>query len=196
MKCLMCGDPAKPRKTTVLDGTMLCEFHFGFQLADEDHFNYRMQQNKATMTPPIEDHPNQIIIPGDDGMPIVDRVRPRQRSRAFKDQKDVVIHSIAPRGGEFPEGTLLPLPSVPRFLSLKEARAWVVEHGGDLLMGMQIVIHRVLDIAMVELERKPVVKLTTKRKYRRDEVADELEDENPELSDGEEGPSSSNGVQS
>lgn len=147
------------------------------------------------MTKPIEDHPDQLIIPGDDGMPIVDRIRPRQKSRAFKDQCDIVIHSIAPKGGEFPEGTLLPLPSVPRFYSLKQANTWVVNEGGDLLMGMQIVIIRVLQISRVEIERKPTIKLVTKRKYRRDEVEDELEDEKPELSDGGEDSASSNGVQ-
>lgn len=86
------------------------------------------------------------------------------RYRLFDDgEGDWCVYQIAPQGGELPHGTLVPIPSAPRFSSAKDATAWIRKNGAEL-NGMQVMTFKAFDISLVEVETRPAIKLTSKPK--------------------------------
>lgn len=121
----------------------------------------------------IIDHPNQMVIPGDDGQPIValNFKRPRQRSHVNKDGRDWMVMQLAPRGSEFPDGTMLPIPSMPRYPNAETAKRDLPNHKSELV-GLQVAVVKVGAIARIEPVQEPAARVVFKRTYRPDEVQD------------------------
>ncbi len=76
---------------------------------------------------------------------------------------DYFISQIAPPGGTFPAGSLLPIPDVPHFEGTKEAMKFV-ENSGDLFAGKQLFVGRGYEILKVEVEQRPKLTITKKPK--------------------------------
>lgn len=85
-----------------------------------------------------------------------------KRYKLWKDG-DYFVSQIAPPGGTFPAGSLLPIPDVPHFEGTKEAMKFI-ENSGDLLAGKQLMIGRGYEILKVEVEQQPKLTITKKPK--------------------------------
>lgn len=81
-----------------------------------------------------------------------------------KGEGDYCIYEIAAPGGNMPQGSLIPLPDIPRFEDTVKAVKWIRNESGDLLMGKQIMIFRAMEIMHVRVETKAVVTFDPKPK--------------------------------
>ncbi len=108
-----------------------------------------------------------LQTPGDDAAAKQTASHPT-KGRRFRvmgaGEGDYCIYSIAPPGGQLPDGCLIPIPEVPRFESTAEARKWAKHGSGDLLAGKQVIIFQVMDIGNCEVQNQPVVTMTWKPK--------------------------------
>jgi len=87
-----------------------------------------------------------------------------QRYRLFDDGAgDVCVYQIAPMDSGMPEGTLVPIPTAPRFDSSRDAEKWTRANGAEL-DGIQVMIFKALGIHGVEVEARPQVRLISKPK--------------------------------
>ena len=87
-----------------------------------------------------------------------------QRYRLFDDGAgDVCVYQIAPPDSGMPDGTLVPIPTAPRFDSSREAEKWCRATGAELA-GAQVMIFKALGIHMIEVEARPQVRLVSKPK--------------------------------
>lgn len=77
---------------------------------------------------------------------------------------DYCIYEIAGQGSQFPAGTLIPIPDIPRFEDTVKAMAWLRKSSGDLLAGKQVMIFRAMEILSLQVEQKPTVTITSKPK--------------------------------
>jgi hypothetical protein len=81
-----------------------------------------------------------------------------------KGEGDYCIYQIAPPGGEIPQGSLVPIPEVPRFESTADAVRWIKNDSGDTLAGKQVMVFRAMEILSIQVEAKPTVTVTAKPK--------------------------------
>lgn len=77
---------------------------------------------------------------------------------------DYLVMLVAPPDMDVPAGTLLRLPDSPQFENSTDAARWVKQESGRFQTGQQIAIVRFLDIATLEIETQPRVKLKFKNK--------------------------------
>lgn len=86
------------------------------------------------------------------------------RYRLFDDgDGDYRIYQIAPGTSDFPTGTLLPIPGVPGFDSVKEADAYI-DKSEDTFQRMQIMILKGCDIIALSVETTTKVRKNRKPK--------------------------------
>lgn len=99
--------------------------------------------------------------------PVLERKKkPRgQRKRVLgSGEGDYCIYEIAPTDSGMPAGTLIPIPSTPRFQHTVEAMRWITKDSADLLAGKQVMIFRCMEILNLRLETKPRVVIEAKPK--------------------------------
>lgn len=77
---------------------------------------------------------------------------------------DYCIYEIAVPGGDLPQGTLIPIPAIPRFEDTNEAIRWIKNESGDLLAGKQVMIFRACEIMSLQIQHKPTVVIQSKPK--------------------------------
>ena len=64
----------------------------------------------------------------------------------------------------FPPGSLIPIEGAPRFETATEALKWVRNDSGDVLHGMRVMIFQAKEILKIDVESKPMVKVTAQPK--------------------------------
>jgi hypothetical protein len=107
-----------------------------------------------------------------DLVPPVDPAIPRQRIPQRGNRKrvlgngegDYCIYVIADGGSGVPRGALVPIDSVPRFVSLAEARRWLMASSGSLLANRQIMIFKAIEVINVAVTTVATVQLIAKVK--------------------------------
>ena len=77
---------------------------------------------------------------------------------------DYCIYEIARDGTDFPKGSLLVIPEVPRFPSTALAIKWIRNDSGDLLVDKQVMILRACEIFELKVSHKPTVIVNAKAK--------------------------------
>jgi hypothetical protein len=77
---------------------------------------------------------------------------------------DYCVYEIVPQGARLPAGALLPVPSMPRFLTTQKAVAWLRQYGAELVAGKQVMIFKAMEILDCQSEVKTVLTLATKPK--------------------------------
>ena len=77
---------------------------------------------------------------------------------------DYCIYEIATSGSDFPAGSLLPIPDVPRFEATTEAVRWIKNESGDLLTGKQVMIFRAMEIMTIQVASRPTIEIISKPK--------------------------------
>jgi hypothetical protein len=63
-----------------------------------------------------------------------------------------------------PRGSLVPIPTIPRFIDTANAMKWIRTESGDLLAGKQVMIFRACEILSLVVQSKPQVVINTKPK--------------------------------
>jgi hypothetical protein len=63
-----------------------------------------------------------------------------------------------------PRGSLVPIPTIPRFIDTANAMKWIRTESGDLLAGKQVMIFRACEILSLVVQSKPTVVINTKPK--------------------------------
>ena len=77
---------------------------------------------------------------------------------------DHCIYMVAGQNSELPQGSLTPIPNVPRFSSTVEAMRWIRNDSGDLLAGMQLMIFQAKELMNISVVNKPTVQIDMKPK--------------------------------
>jgi len=75
---------------------------------------------------------------------------------------DYCIYEVASPNSDFPNGSLIPIPNVPRFNDTVQARRWINHESGDLLAGKQVMIFRAMALMTVSVEMTPKVMIREK----------------------------------
>lgn len=81
-----------------------------------------------------------------------------------KGEGDYCIYEIAGDGSEWPNGSLIPIPTVPRFEDTVKAMTWLRKESGDLCAGKQVMIFRAMEILSLQVEQKPTITISAKPK--------------------------------
>lgn len=79
---------------------------------------------------------------------------------------DYCIYEILGKENAFKvaPGSLIPIPTVPRFKDTVSAIKWLRNESGDLLAGKQVMIFRACEILSLVIETKPTITIQTKPK--------------------------------
>ena len=77
---------------------------------------------------------------------------------------DYCIYEIAQQGTDMPAGSLIPIPTIPRFIDTARALKWVRNESGDVLAGKQVMILRACEIISLQITNKPTVVISSKPK--------------------------------
>lgn len=130
-------------------------------------------QTETQVPPPpaVQD----LSTPTDEVEPARKEHPTKGRRYAISQDGDVHIFQVAPKDSQFPEGSLLPIPTVPRFQNVKEATRWVENDSGDKLAGKHIVIIYVKEEWRIQVDMKPEVKIIRRQKVQ--VKGPEMEDE-------------------
>jgi hypothetical protein len=88
---------------------------------------------------------------------------------------DYCIFQMIGQGQDLPAGSLVPIPSVPRFETTAQAERWVRTESGDLLMGKQVMIFKAMEVLRINMQTKP--QLVIEKKPRVLVSTPEVEDE-------------------
>jgi hypothetical protein len=75
-----------------------------------------------------------------------------------------IVRIIGKNDKNFPAGTMLPIPEVPRFETSTEAVKWIKNDSGDLLKGMQVMVFQAKELMSIKVENTPKVTITSKPK--------------------------------
>ena len=81
-----------------------------------------------------------------------------------KGEGDYCIYQIATSGSDFPAGSLIPIPDVPRFEATTEAVRWIKNESGDLLTGKQVMVFRAMEIMTIQVASRPTIEIISKPK--------------------------------
>jgi hypothetical protein len=99
--------------------------------------------------------------------PVAERKIPQRgiRKRVLGDgEGDYCIYEIAGPDLNLPKGTLVPIPTIPRFVDTQKALQWIRNESGDLLAGKQVMIFRACEILSLVVQQKPTVVIQSKPK--------------------------------
>jgi len=77
---------------------------------------------------------------------------------------DYCIYEISQPGSNMPQGSLIPLPNLPRFVDTVSAMKWLRNESGDLLAGKQVMVFRAMEILHIQVQQKAVVTFDSKPK--------------------------------
>ncbi len=77
---------------------------------------------------------------------------------------DHCVYAMAPADSDLPDGSLIPIPNVPRFPSAVEAIRWIRNDSGDLLAGMQVMVFMAKEVIDINVVQQPVVHIVMKPK--------------------------------
>lgn len=87
------------------------------------------------------------------------------RKRVLGDgEGDYCIYEIAGSDSNLPKGSLLPIPTVPRFTATFLAVKWIKSESGDLLAGKQVMIVKACEILSLQITTKPTIVISCKPK--------------------------------
>lgn len=120
-------------------------------------------QPQQTIIPVPEQPPNLEAPTGEEPRRKVPQRGTRRRVLG-EGEGDYCIYEIAPNGSGLPAGSLVPLPTIPRFTSTVEAVRWIRLKSGDLLAGKQLMVLRALEIMHVQVQQAPQVVISAKPK--------------------------------
>lgn len=105
---------------------------------------------------------------GDDSRPLEPRKTRKRanRYRLFGDgDGDYCIYQAIGKGHKtYPEGALVPIPNIPRFESGAKAKQWIRTESGDLLIGMQVMVFKGLDLLQIATASLPRLVISEKPK--------------------------------
>jgi len=76
---------------------------------------------------------------------------------------DYCIYQIVGPDKDMPQGSLLPLPEIPRFESTVEAIRWI-KGSGEKLVGKQIMVLRAMEIMNIRVRAQPSIEIDSKPK--------------------------------
>jgi hypothetical protein len=77
---------------------------------------------------------------------------------------DYCIGELVGEGTSIPRGSIVPIPTVPRFIDTATAMKWIRNESGDLLAGKQVMVYRACEILSLQIQSKPQVVIQTKPK--------------------------------
>lgn len=77
---------------------------------------------------------------------------------------DYLIEQVAPKDAGLPAGTLLQIPEVPHFQSVRAAQQWLRDNG-DRVQGMQVRVVKVLRIYQIRTKQTVDVELFEKPRH-------------------------------
>jgi len=98
----------------------------------------------------------------DKGKPNPNRAK---RKRVLGDgEGDYCVMEVAGANSDFPRGSLVPLPEVPRFEDTVQAMNWIKKLSGDLLAGKQVAVVRFMELLTIAVEMRPVIAIKAKPK--------------------------------
>lgn len=88
-----------------------------------------------------------------------------KRKRVLGDgEGDYCVMEVAGANSDFPRGSLVPIPEVPRFEDTVQAMKWVKTQSGDLLAGKQVAVIRFMELLTIGVEMKPIITIKAKPK--------------------------------
>jgi hypothetical protein len=108
-----------------------------------------------------------------DMLPPLDPVGPIRRvpKRGYRKrvlgsgEGDFCIYVISDGNSGLPLGALVPIDGVPHFTSSLEAKRWILEASGNLLVNKQIMVFRAVEIINVVAKNVPTIELQAKVKF-------------------------------
>lgn len=77
---------------------------------------------------------------------------------------DYCIYELVASDSGLPKGSMIPLPTIPRFVDTVTALKWIRNESGDLLAGKQVAVVRFCEILSIMIQAKPTVVIASKPK--------------------------------
>lgn len=77
---------------------------------------------------------------------------------------DYCIFELIGDHEHIPRGSLVPIPTIPRFIDTANAMRWIRQESGDLLAGKQVMVFRACEILSLVVQSKPQVVINSKPK--------------------------------
>lgn len=104
------------------------------------------------------------VTPTDRPIPYTKVPQRGTRKRLLEGGGDYCIYALTDHHENLPQGSLVPVEGVPRFDSVKRAKAWLQNQSGDLLANRQVIIFRAIELINVAVAITKRVTLIEKQK--------------------------------